>query len=485
MTKKPLKLIVHDFVNFEIEGLTPEELSILKKRLSYPVKGAFTTAAFKAKIWDGRESFFIDNVGLLYELEKSLNILSELGYDIDDDIELFNHQGDVPDVDYIDDDYMEYASGYKYRDYQQNAINQVISNGKGILDIGTNGGKTWICAGISKVYDHALKSLVLVPSENLVNQTFRDYDKTGMSVVALTKKVKPSDRKKTVANHRHVIMTTKLFLQCYDIFTEEPWVLMVDEVHNFGPVLSDILRLDMAHCPIRVGLSASLPTDKTDPYKKAGIFGVIGGGILSTVKQHELISRGISASMKIRMVETSDPEMEELCNASEFDWSMEENYLLNNRDRASSIADYLNSFDRKNTLILCHAGLAVKIADILGLDCITDETPVDVRESYFKKFDTSDDYRLVATFGCAGTGLSINRIFREFMIDVGKNETYILQGIGRGLRLDGVENKIEIIDISAKTKYSSRHKKERVKVYQREKFEYTVEKEYIQVVSVQ
>lgn len=60
-------------------------------------------------------------------------------------------------------------------------------------------------------------------------------------------------------------------------------------------------------------------------------------------------------------------------------------------------------------------------------------------------------------------------------LDVGKNETYILQGIGRGLRLDGVHNSIELIDIHARTKYSMRHLKERLKIYKNESYEAELE----------
>lgn len=483
MSKKPLKVIVDDFVNFQVEGLTPQEIRSIRKQTSLPVKGAFTTAAFKAKIWDGRESLFTeDGVGVLSELEKVLGVLEDLGYDLEDDIHYDFKQPDIDlEVPFIDENFVKDYSGYAYRDYQMNSVNAAIAHRKGILDIGTNGGKTWICVGISKAFDPVLKSVVIVPSENLVNQTYADYKKTDLNVVALTKSVKPEKREALVKSARHVILTTKLFLNCYEYFAKDHWVVMVDECHQWGEVFSDILRCDMAHCPVRIGLTATLPKESVDIFKRHCITSIIGGGILEQVKQEELIARGISSAMKIKVISTSDYEMEELSEAKEFDWSIEESYLRTNINRVEAIADYIKTFDVKNTLILCHAAFAIRLGEILGYPVIVDETPTTQREAWFAEFDTRDDMVLIATFGCAGTGISINRIFREFMIDVGKNETYILQGIGRGLRLDGVHNSIELIDIYARTKYSMRHLKERLKIYKNESFDYSHEKEYIMV----
>lgn len=479
-----LKLNVDDFVNFELVGLSAKEIAIIQKNTSLPVKGAFTSAAFKAKIWDGRESLFNDEgVGVLYELNKVLDIVeNQLGYDLDNDIEYNFSQPEIDlDVPYINDDYLEAFSGYTLRDYQVNGVNTVIKHRKGVLDIGTNGGKSWICVGISRAFDPVLKSIVIVPSENLVNQTYADYKKTDLNVVALTKDVAPAKRENAIKNARHVIMTSKLFMNCVEYFKDQCWAIIYDEAHIFGDTMADILRIDMAHCPVRIALTATLPGTKADPFKRNKIMSIIGGGILTTVKQRELIDRGISSNLVIRMIDTVDHEMEDLSTSKEFDWSMEESYLLNNRERVKAIAEIIKSKEPTNTLILCHAAFGLKLAEELGCNVITDETPASVRAEWFAEFDARDDFMLAATFGCAGTGISINRILRGYSVDVGKNETAIIQGIGRLLRLDGVHNNVEMVDISARTKYSAKHKKDRLKIYEREQFSYVEEKEFIMV----
>lgn len=481
--RKPLTLTVDDFVNFHIEGLTPQEIGKIQKATSLPVKGAFTSAAFKAKIWDGRESLLTDEgIGVLYELNKVLGHVESCGYDLDEDLELVFEQPDINlDVPFVDENYLLEYSGYKLRDYQMNGINAAIQHRKGILDIATNGGKSWMCVGISRVFDKVLKSVIIVPSEFLVNQTYADYSKTDLNVIALTADIKPAKREAAIRGARHVITTAKLFMNCVEFFKEDAWAFVYDEAHIFGDVMADILRMEMGHCPVRIGLSATIPKHKADPYKRNKILSYIGGDILTCVAQKELMERGISAKLNIVMHSTVHQEIDELSTEKEFDWSVEQSYLLQNRDRIKAIADFIQTFDVKNTLILCHAALGTQLAEHLGCNMITEDTPNKIRQEWFAEFKNNDDVLLAATFGCAGTGISVNRVFRQFLIDVGKDETAILQGIGRGVRLDGVLNKIEVVDISARTKFSLRHRAERIKIYKREGFEFVEEKQFIMV----
>ena len=478
-----IKLTILDHVNFHLDGLSKKEILNIQKATSLPIKGAFTQAAYKAKIWDGRESFFNDEgFGFLYELDDILSILEEMGYDLDSDIDFSVERNEqVPEVPFIDESFLELYTGHKLRDYQYNSVNSVIQYRRGLLDIGTNGGKSFICVALSKVFDSHYKSVVIVPSDFLVKQTYADYKKTDLDVFALTAKTPVHKRKQEIDNHRHIILTSKLFINHSDLFTNEEWVLMVDEAHQFGDVFADCIRTDMAHCPIRVGMTATLPKEKIDPYKRKKIINHIGGDILESVRQKELISRGISSKLSIRMFQTYHEEIEELSKTKEFDWSIEENYLLNNIDRIQAIANFIKKFPVKNTLILCQPSLGIKLSEILGCDMIVDEVKSQQRTEWFENFNNRDDYILAGSFDCVGTGISNNRIFRQFTIDVGKNPVHIIQGIGRALRRDGVYNEAEVIDISARTKYSLKHKKERLKIYKEEEFSWVEENERIEV----
>lgn len=480
-----LTLTLHDFVNFQIEGLDNREIGKIQSKTSLMVKGCFVTAAYKAKIWDGRESLFNDEgFGLIYELNKVLDILEGMGYDLDEDITLVDLRPDIPfPSELVAPDLLKEFVGHDLYDYQVNAINSAILEQQGILDIGTNGGKSLICVGISKVFEPYMKSIVVVPSEKLANQTEKDYIRCELNAIALTKKIKPKDRQSKINEHKHIIITSKLFLNCAEFFEDQTYAILYDETHIFGEATADIMRIHMGHCPIRIGMSATMPLVKSDPYKRNMICAYIGGGVLGKVEQKTLIKRGISSKLNIRMVSTRDPAMEALCRDKSFVWESEDSYLNSNRVRVEAIADFIQTLPPMNTLILCHAGLGSLLAEELDLSFIFDETPTELRDEWFSRFGVEDDYSLIGTFGTVATGISENRIFRLIMIDVGKNRTYILQGIGRALRLDGVIDSVEAIDISAETKYSKIHKKERIAIYKAEEFPYVEDVQPIMVLN--
>ena len=67
---------------------------------------------------------------------------------------------------------------HKLRDFQYETIKQSLSFGRGIIKIGTGGGKTLTAAGlISSIYrvNKNLKCLIIVPDLSLVNQTNKDF----------------------------------------------------------------------------------------------------------------------------------------------------------------------------------------------------------------------------------------------------------------------------------------------------------------------
>jgi superfamily II DNA or RNA helicase len=171
-------------------------------------------------------------------------------------------------------------------------------------------------------------------------------------------------------------------------------------------------------------------------------------------------------------------------NLPDDEWSTEYKYLTTNRHRLDVIADFIDKLPKKNTLILCHPEQAKKLSKILGIDFIDQATKSNMREQYYLEFEKYTNYQLAATYGTVGTGISINEIEQMVLIDVGKNETRILQGIGRGLRLDGITNHCSVFDLYAETwkpdkitkkliRYgfsSGNHLRERKRIYTVEKY---------------
>lgn len=469
--KKTITLL--DEVNCQFDGFTRSEISKISECVSYLPEGYFQMAAYKLGNVDACKERLMtpEGVTFIYLIPEILDYMDLIGFNTDA-VELVDERPPVPDLDIplVDENFLLEETGFPLRPHQQEGINAVIQGRKGILEYATSSGKTLCTVGISKAFDGILKSLVIVPSETLVHQTYEDYAKTNLNAIALTKKIKPAKRAQAFKDHDHVIITSKLLANCLEHVDGEQYVVMLDECHVNGPILLDALRFELGNCPIRVGMTATMPTHELKNVKTKA---TIGGDVLSEVTTKFLSDESMVSSSNIEVITIDHPEIDDVSNGGDIEWTwdLESHYTGSNVDRIDAIASHIESLPKTNTLILCHAAVGKMMSDRLGSDLIVDETPTNERKEMFTKFDDSD-YTLVASFGTSGTGLSINRIFRVILIDVGKNETYIKQSIGRGLRLDGDRNEVEIIDISSNTKYAKKHRKSRIKVYERDEYNY-------------
>ena len=470
-----MKIILIDEVNVHLEGFTDRVIETLRSKIRYREKDAHMQAAYKMGMWDGYTSTITEEGYTFFtELDKVVDILESYNLVNTDDIEIVDQRADriLPEtIPPVDVDYIKEETGYPFREHQHLAVNVGLSERTGIFELATSSGKSLITAAISKALDPYTKTVVIVPYESLANQTYEDYEKfPQLSTLKLTSKIPIKKRKKAIEDHRHIIVTTKLFINCIEMFKDEHFALLVDETHIFGETLSDALRFEMAHCQFRLGLTATMPEEKKNPLKRANIIGCIGGDVISELSAKDLIKKGYASTVDIDMYELRHEEFEDIFNElavdKRMDWSVEERYLWNNEERIEAICKFIDSLKLEdNTLILTMPQVGEKMVEIMGGTMISKDTSVDERDKLFSMFGSSDGAFQVASFGTSATGISENRIFNLILVDVGKDKTRILQSIGRGMRLDGERNHVNVIDISSSTIYSKKHRTERMKIY--------------------
>jgi superfamily II DNA or RNA helicase len=99
------------------------------------------------------------------------------------------------------------------------------------------------------------------------------------------------------------------------------------------------------------------------------------------------------------------------------------------------------------------------------------DTANEVRAEWYSMFEERDDLIVIATFGIASTGISIDRIFCEIMVDAGKSFIRAIQSIGRGLRKGHDKDKVHCVDIHSGLKWSMKHARERKKYYKEAGYE--------------
>jgi superfamily II DNA or RNA helicase len=771
-----------DEINIEISGVKRNDMALLIKKTSVKDPTAFTQAAYRIGTWDGLIPFIEDNITFSYLVPQIKKFLETLDYEVLIDKSLLNNQ--LPLIT-IDENFLLKETGKKLREHQVRGANIVLSQHKGVLEYSTSSGKTLLCLAVSKAVDPYMKSLVVVPNQQLLDQTYSDYSSSDLSVLKLSASVKPNKREEMIASHRHIIVTDKLFVPLAPVFARETYAFIKDECfhpshelltdkgwkpvadvavddyvvgydpitnstllekveatitkhfsgelchlsnkgrvnllvtpnhetpifnngkhrrikmcdykpsmtipisgelvgdyeltameklriafeadghhlrtdsngmytyrfmfrrerkinrlidilndlgieykhtvnqrgdtsitfksyelltkdfdwfdmfksgkanhdfiielglwdgytkengiiqwnnHNyntimqlqdigrlggfqslitmntatmkdesfiyriefrkkdklkltdirmkhvhyegdvhcvsvpsknlltrlhgvvsitgncqiFGETLQDALRFDTPNFPIRIGLTGSFPKCKL---KSTKIMCHLGGGILDKVEPQDMKNIGATSKEIIKIVRTTHPEIDgifdELKTNGMYDWSVEQDYYLSNKDRAVAIGDYIMSLPKSNTLVLCHANFGVILGKYLSMPMINDDVDVSTRAEYFSMFDKgNDDHIQLASFGCAATGISVNTIHRVILIDIGKNRTYILQSIGRGLRKSDHQEHVDVIDIYADMKYGNKHKIERVAIYKEKNFDYTDTDEIITI----
>jgi len=440
-------LYILDEVNVAFEGLKDKHINKIIKDTKLTIKGAHMTPAFKMKLTDGKESNFHENGHTyFYMLDKVLPMVEGFGYDI----EVEDFRESIPfNPEHIDDQYIAYTGMTLYY-YQLAATNAVIDNERGIFEIPTSGGKGVLSAVITKIYNEHLDFIIIVPTEKLVKQIREDFNTLGLEIGAITKGLTPK-KKAEAWSKKNVVCTWRLLNNNKDKLKRFGG-FVYDEAHIMGDVMFNILETDLSHAMIRVGMTGTLPPDKL---KREKIHCHIGGETLIKLEPHELQKGGYISTCDIEMYPI-DHKFKDMNKglASEWDWYQEEAYLHNNKKRFKLMADMIYEIPKdETTLILCSKEVAQKLSKETNLDLIYGEIDEDIREGYYYKLEHEKGYKLVTTYETVGTGLSINEITTVVAIDMGKNEIRIIQGIGRGLRKDGKDNHLKVIDIYSKLTY--------------------------------
>lgn len=467
-----ITLYLIDEVNCYFEGLTSEQIDTIIKKTERSVKGAYQTAAYKLNKWNGKESQFRkDGFTFQYLLEKVFKIMEEqLLIDLDQQVEIIDHRKPLPvtidQVSYCTENFLS-NTGKTLHAHQIESINAVIDNMKGVIRAATASGKSLIALGICKSFDHCFPSITIVPNMSLVEQMKADFEEEGtLNFSVIKKEHTQQQREEIAANCRHIIITWKLFNNCYELFEDFQGIFIYDESHACGDVMYYHFKNTLSECPVRIGMTATLPKDKQKTEK---ILCHIGGDPLIEVETKELQDKGLVSSCNITVVPVNDPHVDDDFG----NWDIEVEYLRKNKRRINSIANYINTLSSTNTMILTNRQTGNELAQHLGTPFIDKDTEDDERQRLYQLFENQNDCLLTATYGTVGTGISINRIFRLILIDVGKDPITIFQSIGRGLRKDGNIDHLEVIDIYSELKYSKRHKKERIKLYKQKEYPFT------------
>ena len=158
----------------------------------------------------------------------------------------------------------------------------------------------------------------------------------------------------------------------------------------------------------------------------------------------------------------------------EYDW------LFENEWRNTFIKQVCKNFD-KNILILVNSlkhldrvFCAVKSLEDRKVYVIKGEVEKSQRSAIFREFEHNNNIICVAMSTIFSTGIDISNIHMVLFAAGGRSFIRTVQSIGRGIRLGENKDKLTVIDIADNLKYGSQHLEERLNIYRKEQFPYSV-----------
>lgn len=462
-------------------------LNLLDDALAIETKGAHFIPTVQEGKWDGRRHVFHANdedgtfpAGITRRVKA---LLREAGYKVmrTRDERPRRHQDGVnsPHEGHADvvvelevsDDML---AGITLRDDQLRVITAALENGCGLLHCATGAGKTEVAAAIIKTL-HDRRCLFLVHTKQLLKQarerialrlgTIEEYvgvigdgqfspkHITVATVQSLTR-ARGDAQKRVIAK----------YLKTIDL-------LILDETHHASAktFYRLVQRID---APWRYGMSGT-PFGLADG--KGLLVEAAFGPVVARVTNAELIELGVNARPVIRMLEVSEPQLED-----GLDWqSVYKAGIVLNDARNEMVAREASSFAEKGwpTLVivreLWHGD---RIASLLQARevrhaFVHGQMPTDEVERQKERLVEGKIHVLIAS-PIFGEGVDIPSVRALIIADGGQSVANVLQKLGRGLRRKAGDNRLDAVDFADTThKWLARHAQERLALYQNEGFQ--------------
>jgi superfamily II DNA or RNA helicase len=412
-------------------------------------------------------------VGLLEEL-KTYFEANQIKFKIDEEI-LKNYFNGFEDPKLVKFTLMD------YREHQEKSIINGLKKGKGVILIPTAGGKTYVIAGLIEsirlnLENPDAKALVLVPSLQLVEQTFKDFEEYGLkSLTKWSGDNKPDFNSKTIIAGNQILLSDKTDLS----ILSEINIILVDECHVLRKNNEINKILKFINTNFKYGFTGTLPPDKIDQWN---IFGKLGP-IIYQERTEDLKNKKYVSNFRILILKlnhTNLPKFSVNLSKPAEAYQQELDFLLQNERRNEIICNLAKKLNQNTLIMVDRIEHGIIVEDILKKICeknrpiyfIRGLTEMEERERIRSLMDERSDVIIVAISKIFSTGINIPNLHNIIFGSAGKAKIKIMQSIGRALRLHPTKSIATIFDVADNTKYGKLHIEERKKLYNSENFKY-------------
>jgi len=440
----------------EVSDKVLAEISI---KLSFIKQGACFTPAYQNGWWDGREYLFKKRkfpTGLIRLVIKVLKD-NKQDYEIED--------VRIKPISKIS--YGKFL--YTLRPYQKDAVEKCIKSQRGIIKVGTGGGKTVIAMGLINAL--SLRTLFIVNTlEALVdtkNTFLKAFENETPGIIGYGKK--QVGDKLTIATMKSVV---NILNKTPNLLLEKQFgLIIVDEVHHSGSK-SWFKALEKIDTYYRIGLTGTnFRTDGGGLYLQA-----VSGKKIVDIPTRWLIDKGFLVEPEIHFVAV---KMKDNIN---YPMNYQDIYkigIIFNEERNKKIIELIKSYPDKIKLVVFER---IEHGDILS-KMLSDEK---IKHTLISgKTKDRDKLKKEFTDGNIKTVLA-SRIYNE-SADIpvlemvinsagGKSGIQVLQRIGRSLRIHKSKTTALIFDFLDTFNYKlEQHSNKRLTWLEKEKFKVTLE----------
>ena len=473
----------------------------LSEYFSFFVPGYKYMKLYKRRIWDGKIRLFNVNshelpAGLYPFVEEFckrnnyslLTKSSDYGSLVDKD-----EQDPNQIYEYIKDlKLTSRGQNIEIRDYQFDAVMKALNLNRCVLLSPTGSGKSLIIYCLSQIwlkyltdgfrYPKSGRVLIVVPTTSLVEQMQKDFVDYGLNEKAVHKIYSGKDKDNIESSI--VISTWQSIYKLPQEWFNQFGMVIGDECHGFkSKSLTDIMN-KCTEAKYRIGTTGTLDNAQVHHLVLQGLFGKIHR--VTTTKA--LQDNNTLAKLDINIIilkynEEIRKSLGKVTYQDEIDW------IVKNKSRNTFIRNL--ALDASgNTLVLFN--FVEKHGKPL-FDMINDKAEEDRKIFYVSgEVETSDreaireitekqkNAIIVASLGTFSTGINIKNLHNIIFASPSKSQIKVLQSIGRGLRKadDGRITRLYDIadDLQTKSRknYAILHSEERIKIYNKEKFDYKI-----------
>ena len=473
-------IIIHkkDDVYSQIEcerSITKE----LNEYFSFDVPGAKFMPSFKNRLWDGKIRLFdIRNNQIYVGLSEYIyKFATAKKYTISGGVR-------TPleiDIDTVKSFIDGLKSTVKIRDYQLDAVQHSIRNGRSILVSPTASGKSFIIYILIRYYLESQQILdnshilLLVPRSSLVEQMYTDFQDYGWDSENYCHRIY-AGKAKTSPKLVH-ISTWQSIYQLPKKHFEKYKVIIGDEVHTFAAKSLKTIMHKTTDCPYKFGLTGTLDDAESHHLVLEGLFGTVKKvtttkalidskqisdlkiiGIVLTYSKKECIIRDYNKEIKFI---TEHPQRNNLIR----------NLCIDLKGNTLVLFSLIKHGQLLHELIKERAHVNRKTFFVFG------GTDSETREKIRGIVETERDAIVVASFGVFSTGINIRNLHNIIFASPYKSRIRNLQSIGRGLRTHESKAGAKLYDIADNfnnNNHTIKHFVKRIGIYNQEEFDYEI-----------